>query len=67
MPLSREAVEQFQQAYEEEFQEPISFENARAMFAELILFFRELLTEPLVDSQDLSTGDAVDFMEPKRD
>lgn len=45
MPLSKEAIQEFQATYKEAFNEELSFADAQAMFAELICFFRDLLRE----------------------
>jgi len=64
MPLSREAVEQFQRIYEEVFQEKLSFDAAKAMATDFLFAMRDIMRP---SPQDLSTGETFDFMEAKRD
>lgn len=59
MPLSKEAIQEFQAAYKEAFNEELAFADAQAKFAELICFFRDLLREKPKPA-DLSTLCALD-------
>ena len=62
MPLAPETIQEFQAAYREAFNEDLAFDDARIMFSELILFFRELLQQQT--KKDLCTGSEVDLFAP---
>ena len=70
MSLSPQDIEEFQAAYRQSFHEEISFNEAKMMANELVLFLHDLLVEPVSAHppfQDLSTGKAFDFMSPVSD
>lgn len=46
MPLSKEAIESFRVAYQQDHNEEITLDEAAIMARELVWFVRELCTEP---------------------
>lgn len=58
MPLSREAVIEFQQAYKDSFGEDIAFDEANLMARELLYFINSLRKAPpaLSTDPDLTKG-----------